>query len=141
MNENNYDLSELANELLATKNELDIKKEELEVAQKHYDEASQQLMNALDALNVDSFKANGHSFFTATKESVRIPKDEESKAKFLAWLKQEGLFDSMISVNSQTLNSLYKAKAEEALKEGNLDFRIPGIDEAVTYKQLRIRKS
>ena len=133
-------IGDLAKDLLDIKEKIELGKTYLSELQQRYDSMGIELMNQLEVLNLDSFKAYDYTFYPQEKESVRIPKDEESKEKFYSWLKEQGLFDSMISVNSQTLNSLYKAKAEEALKDGILDFKIAGIDEATTYKQLRIRK-
>ena len=138
---NNDNINTLASSLVSLKQEIEEKKAQLKQLQESFDKTSQDLIALCESLEVDSFNAHGFTFYTQNKESVRIPKDEESKAAFFEWLKEQGLFDSMISVNSQTLNSLYRAKSEEALKEGVLDFRIPGIDEPTTYKQLGMRRS
>ena len=133
-------LSVLANRLVNAKEVLEKKKQELEELQKSYDETSTQLMCATEALGLDSFNSLGYTFYLNTKESVRIPKTDEDKQAFFQYLKEQGLFEKMISINSVTLNSLYKAMSHEALEKGILDYRMPGIDEPITYKQLRIRK-
>lgn len=138
---NDETINTLSSKLVSLKEELDCKKQELKQLQEAFDQTSQELISLCESLEIDSFNAHGFMFYTQEKESVRIPKDEESKSAFFEWLKTQGLFDSMISVNSQTLNSLYRAKSEEALKEGILDFRIPGIDESTKYKQLGMRRS
>lgn len=133
-------LGDLSKELLDVKEKIDLGKTYISELQHKYDSIGMEIMAHLEEFNLDSFKAHGFTFYPQEKESVRIPKDDEAKQKFFAWLKEQELFDDIISVNSQTLNSLYKTMSEEALKAGVLEFRIPGIDEPTTYKQLRIRK-
>ena len=68
--------------------------------------------------------------------SVSSPKDPESKEQFFNYLKERGEFDDMISVNSKTLNSWYKQEQELALKEGRIDFSIPGLPEPYTKQTI-----
>jgi hypothetical protein len=58
--------------------------------------------------------------------TYKVPKDDDSRAAFFAHLREKGIYDSMITVNSRTLNSW--AKAEEAAHPEDIDFQIPGID-------------
>lgn len=76
--------------------------------------------------------------------SVRTPKSQEEKEAFYAFLKQEGLYDKLISVHSTTLNSLWKSRYEE-FKESNPnanpdDFKLPGIEGVTKEFRLSFRK-
>lgn len=100
-----------------------------------------EIMRTLEAMEIDSLKMNGFTFYVEEKESVKTPKTLEEKALFFEYLRQLGLFDEMVGVNSQTLNSFYRAKSEEALGQGVLEFRMPGIEPPTSYKQLKMRKA
>lgn len=75
------------------------------------------------------------------RTSVKTPKSPASRELFFAYLKEKGLFDSMISVNSNTLNSLYKSELELSTSRGEPDFSIPGIDEVTLNQILTFKRS
>lgn len=76
-----------------------------------------------------SFTAStGRTFEYGHESSFRVPKDEENKKKFFEWLKAQGLYDAMITVNSQTLNGLLKEKEAAFYEEGGIAFEVPGIE-------------
>lgn len=72
--------------------------------------------------------------------SVTSPKDPESRKLFFDYLKEKGVFDNMISVNSRTLNSWYKTEAEIAQMERNINFQIPGLAEPYTKQTISFAK-
>ena len=59
--------------------------------------------------------------------------------QFFAYLKDRGLFDSVITVNSQTLNKLYRTELEAAFGRGEIDFQFPGIEPPTPYFDVQIR--
>lgn len=69
------------------------------------------------------------------RTSVKTPKTEEDKRALFAWLEEKGIFWSTTSVNSQTLNALYKAEFEA----GN--DKIPGIGEPEVYSTVILKPS
>jgi hypothetical protein len=71
--------------------------------------------------------------------SVKVPQGD-NKLAFFEYLKETGIFEAMATVHSQTLNSWFKEKQEAALNEGNLEFSVPGIDEAKLVKTIGFRK-
>jgi len=71
--------------------------------------------------------------------TVTVPKGD-NKLTFFDYLKENGIFEDMATVHSQTLNSWFKEKQEQALAEGNLEFSVPGISEAKIMKTLGFRK-
>lgn len=114
-----------------------IKKEVTERLEK----AENELIEVLTAANLKNFSAAAGKVVLAFRTSVRTPKLPEDKEAFYAYLKARGLYDSMVSVNSMTLNSLYKAEMEEAIARGESDFSIPGINEVSLTPQLRFSRS
>jgi len=119
---------------------IDRKKLELEKQQEEFLGIQAEIIRILEAMDAESIKIHGFNFYVEEKASVRVPKTIEEKRLLFAYLKEQGLFEEMVSVNSQTLNSFYKSMAEQAAAEGNLDFRIPGVEEPSSYKQLKMRR-
>ena len=55
-----------------------------------------------------------------------VPKEPAKRNAFFQWLKDRGLFEDMITVNSQTLRGFYKAEKEASGDDP--DFEIPGLE-------------
>lgn len=79
-----------------------------------------------------------------TKYTVQTPKTIEEKEKFTNYLREkygQEVFLDYFSVNHNKLNAFYNQEVEQALREGNGNFQLPGI-EAPTHRQyLSIRKN
>ena len=76
-----------------------------------------------------------------SKLSVVVPKSLEAKKKFFAHLKKKGeaLLYSMLTVNSNTLNSWYNEEINQAEESGKAEgFLVPGIDQPTTRESLRL---
>ena len=78
--------------------------------------------------------------YISEKLSVAHPKEMEQRTLFFDWLKSKGVFETLISVNSMTLNKIYKEEREIAIDAGNTNFSIPGIGEPVLLKTLNFKK-
>lgn len=133
-------LEQLANELLTAKGE----KEELARLEKEagskLEAAKKRMVACLSALGVDSAEVAGYSFSLRPKLSVRVPCSEEEREAFFNYLRENGLFEQMISVNSRTLNSWYSAEMDAALENGDIDFKVPGLNNVSEYIELGINK-
>jgi len=99
------------------------------------------VMEMLVEAGLPNFTSPSGKVVLAYRTSVRTPKLPEHKEMFYAYLRERGLFDSMISVNSQTLNSLYKSELEAAKERGDADFSIPGLTEVSLTPQLRFSRA
>lgn len=75
--------------------------------------------------------------------SVTTPKTPEQKQAFFNWLRQEMGEDGYLtyaSVNSASLNKLYKDKVEEYGERGEV-LEIEGLDAPTSYTKLSLRKA
>ena len=123
-------------------------REKAEEAKKAYsdentklEQLEMRLINVLKDLGKDSYKSNVGTFSVSYRTSVRVPQGDD-KFKFFEWLKERGLYDGIVSVNSQTLNSLYRSEFDRAKEEGRLDeFKIPGIGDPTINPILSFRKA
>lgn len=93
-------------------------------------------MKDLEKTSYDSAKGK---LVVTTRFTVTTPKGE-AKDEFFSYLKERGVFEDLVSVNSQTLNAWYKQEMEVARETGNFDFQIPGIGEPTAYEQVMLRK-
>lgn len=134
------DLRELLKLAAELKEDLSDKKAALGILQKAYDEVCDKILRTMELLELTKVNAHGFTFYTHTESSVTTPKTPEEKKALFDWLQKEGIFYEFASINSQSLNKLYRDKAEEAEKMGVLDYRIPGIGEPTTYVDLRMRR-
>ena len=134
------DLAELIKLAAELKEDLSVKKAALGILQKSYDEVADKIQRTMELIGQTKFTAHGFTFYLHTESSVQTPKTTEEKEKFFMWLEEQGIFYEFASINSQSLNKLYRDKAEEAEKMGVLDYRIPGIGEPTTYVDLRMRR-
>lgn len=55
---------------------------------------------------------------------AKVPKTPEEKEAFFGWLKEKGFYDTYITVNSNSINSLVKTEYELA---NDPEFSIPGL--------------
>jgi len=81
----------------------------------------------LEALGMREVKTSVGNFSFKDVQSYKVPKDDESRELFFKYLREKGVFNNLITVNSMTLNSFANQEEELALEEGNFDFQIPGI--------------
>lgn len=88
----------------------------------------------LAGAGLERVDAGGGYAVLEAEVSARVPKTREARESFFDYLKQQGVYDSMITVNSRTLNSWVKAESESQLEQGNVDFRVPGIEISNYYK-------
>jgi hypothetical protein len=142
-------LSEM-NEKIKTLKELSDKSKQLSDEKKLIDNAYETLESeiiiALQSNNLKSYKLDGVAALTVVnKMSVQTPKDLESKRAFKEWLTKRfgpDAVDAYLSINSNTLNSLYREEYELAILAGNADsFKISGICEPIARQSLSVRKA
>lgn len=107
--------------------------QELELAEREF-------METLKADGLDNFRSKVGLLSISHRKSVKTPKTDQDKAALYAYLKELGMYDRMISVNSQTLNSFYNDQFEQAKERGETDFEIPGLNEVTITETLSFKK-
>lgn len=99
------------------------------------------ILKTLDAMEAQSIKSQGYLFYKERKANVTVPETPEEKQALFDYLRQEGIFNEMVSVNSKTLNSLYKEKAEDAANSGILEFEMPGVGKPTEVYILKMKSA
>lgn len=76
-------------------------------------------------------------------ERVNLPQTDADKMLFFEWLRSKGIFEKYATVNAQSLQSLYFAEMEAAIKAdptAALTFSLPGIGERKRFEGISKRK-
>jgi len=132
------------NELCKDAYELKGKIEALEEESKNYSEKLKKLQGKILAImeqtDQTSYKGPFGTILRVKRFTVKHPKDPENKGKFFEYLENKGVLESMVTVNSQTLNSWYKQEMEAAVESGNVDFSVPGLEPPQYLEYLTMRK-
>lgn len=127
--------------LVSTKRKL--KDEAQDVADKLSSECKDlehKLTDLMAKLEIKSFVEGDEKFIQVDRTSITIPKGEE-RDQFFTYLKEMGHFDSLITVNSATLNSWWKQENEKAKSRGEPYVIIPGLAMPTTTQILSVRKA
>ena len=69
------------------------------------------ILEYLEALGRTSYDAPIGKFTRETRYSVKLPQGED-KEKFFEYLKERGVFEDMVHMNSKTLQSFYRTEME-----------------------------
>lgn len=124
---------------------IDMKIKELDVEAKklgmELKEIQNKIMEIMKDQQITSLKHARGTVIMNARFTVKTPKEKEDKEAFFEYLKSKGMYDDMVSVNSQTLNSWYKEEMEAAKREGNFGFKIPGIGDPTAFEYISFRKS
>lgn len=129
------EVDDLARQALLTKKRISEKEEAIEEEKKELRDIEKRLEATLEYFGKDGWDSKYGKVEIRKRTSVKTPKTEEDKRALFAWLEEKGIFWSTTSVNSQTLNALYKAEFEA----GN--DKIPGIGEPEIYSTVILKPS
>lgn len=98
------------------------------------------MMQMLQELGMKSYRGPAGMATLTIKSSVRTPKSPQDREAFFSYLKDKGLYDDMISVNSVTLNSYYKNLQKEYEERGEEMPKIPGLNEITDKPSLSFKQ-
>lgn len=132
-------LTRAAEEIVARKRALAHAEALYDKEKAEYEKRCGEFQAMLEACGLYGFDHPLGKFTLVSRTSVKVPKTEEERAEFFEYLRSRGIFDSMITVNSQTLNAWYRAEEEAQLASGVVDFQVPGLAPPVTFTQMQVR--
>ena len=136
-------LEELAEQISALREEVALEKAALSEKNELLEGLEQNFLNHLKELGKTSYKSNFGTISKVEKWRVNLPNTPEDKQQLHAYLKEKGL-ESMLTVNSNTLNSYYMQEWDLVKESGDpeaaMNFSIPGIKEPKLYETISFRK-
>ena len=94
-------------------------------------------------LGQDNFRTPVGTMILTKRTSFKVPQGEEARGQFFNQLKEMGVFDSMITVNSATMNAFLKAEysAAEARGEDMVTYKFAGIEPPTLSITASLRKA
>lgn len=102
---------------------------------------SSKIIESLDSSGKERWDINGVGTISVVHRfTYKVPKTPDQKEQFFGFLKEKGIFEDLISVNSQTLNAFAKREMELAKESGATDFSIPGLEEPALDKTIQLRR-
>lgn len=96
-----------------------------------------ELNEIMEAMDIQRFEGSLGKITRVKIDYVSNPATEEQKEQFNEYLKEQGLFDDMVSVHHQKLNSFYRDQLEQAIEKGE-ELIIPGLE---PKQRVEIRKT
>lgn len=123
---------------------VDARKEALSEASEKFEALKAGVLKKMELLELDKQHIPGMgTVYRQRNFSVKVPKSVDAKQRLFSWIsshKGVDVLDTMVSINSQTLNAFYKAELELAKERGDIDFALPGIDMPEVYWTIGMRK-
>ena len=92
-----------------------------------------------DARKEKFFVEGKGTVYIQDRYTVSMPKEPEKREEFFRYLKENGIFESLATVNHQTLNAYWKQEWEAAGK--NPDFTLPGVGCPTLFQTLAMKKA
>ena len=137
------EMDNLIERLREAKADYKAKSDEAKLAKEAYDDLQLKLLAALEELDKDTYIAKSGRITRVRKLAVRVPKTLDEKRAFFQWLRDnrgEEVADSYMSVNSQSLNTLYNTLTEEYASRGEI-LDIDGVETPTYRESLSFRQS
>lgn len=134
------DFESVCEQIKKKREEIDAMKAQVSQLNKELGMLENKAQAMLENNDITSYKSKSGTVYVSYYESVKMPQTLEDKAQFFTWLKERDLYDSMVTVNSQSLNSLYRKEKEAAEENGDLFFKIPGLNNITTSPRIGFRK-
>lgn len=99
-----------------------------------------QILNIMKENALPNFKGAFGTISIKNNKSVTQPESLEEKLKLFEYLREQGIFEEMVAVNSKTLSSWASKEIEAKEKLGVFGWVPPGLKPATEYQSLSVRK-
>lgn len=130
------DLRGKVDQFLTIKEQISKVKDELKSLEELLRPVSQELDSLMEAMELTRFEGSKGKVNRVVIDYVNSPQTDEDREQFFSYLREEGMFEAMASVNYQKLNSYFKDKLEMAQETGEA-LHIPGLQ---PQQRVEIRK-
>lgn len=132
---------ELVKNLLEQKAKVKAAEKIVDGEKEKFQQLEKNVMAYMTELGKEKYSVDGYgSIYVSNHFSAQTPKTIEQKQEFFKWLEEKGMFYEYLNVNAMSLATLVQTEEEEALKRGEIDFKIPGIGETKWSKRLNVRQ-
>lgn len=138
------DMTAAVEKLRETKNKYSESKKLADADYEAFKDAEATVLSMLEEAKLDTYIVKGIGRVTKVSQlSVQVPKTPEEKQAFLNWIKERMGDDgywAYTTINSQSLNSLYKNLSAEYASRGEV-LEIDGLQPATSFAKLSFTKA
>jgi hypothetical protein len=138
------DMDNAVKALRTTKEKYDEQKAAASELYARYEEAKENMIAILKRAGKEEYTVKGYGKVSVRDElSVTTPKTPEQKQAFFEWIREtkgDDAYYAYMTVNSNSLNSMYRQAVEEAGAKGEV-LDIPGLAQPNSYTKLSLRKA
>lgn len=99
------------------------------------------ILEYLKEYGMPNFKGAFGTISIRNTKTISQPETMEEKLKFFDYLKEQNLFESMVSVNSRTLSSWATKEIESREKEGVYGWVPPGLKPAQEFQKITLKRA
>lgn len=133
-------LTGLCEEIVEHRKRKDEKEEELKSINDDIRRCESKIIEYFKEYGLPSIKTEVGNFTLTKRRNVAQPASPEAREAFFEYLREKGIFEDMVSVNSRTLTSWAIKEIEEQEEQGNIGWVPPGLEAPSEYETLSIRK-
>lgn len=135
------ELDELCKNMKEQREKIALMEEELTSENKKLAVLEAKAVEYLEQLGRENYKSDFGTIGFRNDWRFNLPSSPEAWSQLFSHFKAKGIYDGMITVNSNKLNSYAKEEMKMALESGEImDFKIPGLEPPKSYKKLTFRK-
>lgn len=99
------------------------------------------ILEYLKEYGLPNFKGAFGTISIRNTKTVVQPATAEDKRAFFDYLREQGIFEDMVAVNSRTLSSWANKEIEAKEKEGVYNWTPPGLKPAVEFQKITLTKA
>ena len=136
------EMDALVTKMREAREKYDEKKRESTEAKNNLESIQRQVSSALESAGKDKYVCDAGTVSIIKTLAVRVPATSEDRQNFFEWLRAnrgEEVANHYMSVNSQSLNSLYNLLTEEYAARGEV-LQIDGLEQPTFREKLSFRK-
>ena len=133
------DLQALCERMNMVRQQIDDIKEDKKKLEAELATMKKEAVEHLDAHGLKNFDHGQGKISINERKSVSI----QDKHVLFNWLKEQNIFEDMVTISAPTANKLYKEELEKATEAGDVDFLtqgIPGLSSPNTFRDIRFLK-
>lgn len=138
------ELNELTDRIFQQRKLVEAAEEALAKVNSQLLQLEQKALAYLEQSDLTVFRGNAGTISVAEKWSYALPQGED-KALFFEYLKSQGIFERLATINHNTYNSYIKEELEkiqaEQGDEAGMHYKLPGVPEPKIHRYLQRKKA
>lgn len=134
-------INELIERLRTFREEKEKLEDQVKVVESGIRASEIKLIEYLKEAGMTSFKGAGGHVILNKRKNVSQPGSPEDKEALFNYLREQGIFEQMVSVNARTLSSWAIKEIEAKTQEGVYGWTPPGLKEPSEYEYISLRKA